>query len=60
MQTHDGNDQRPEASNPDGRRNDERSAVLDEGQLVRPQVPDVADRTVCLSACLTGSGKVST
>lgn len=60
MQTHDSNDQRPEAGDPDRRRDAERGAVLNADQLVRPQVPDVADRTVCLTAVLTGSGKVST
>lgn len=56
MQAHDSSDQRPPESHPDRRRDDERCPNHDEDQLVHPQVPDGADRTVCLSATLAGEG----
>ena len=59
MQAHDSSNQCSEAVNPDGRRDDAGSAVPPSGGVVFPQVPDAANRTVCLSARLVGSGKVA-
>ena len=55
MQSHD-NDQCATQGYSDGRRNAEQSAAQSSDKLECPQVPDVANRTVCLSAGLTGKG----
>lgn len=55
MQSHD-NDQCTAQSDFDGRRNAEQSAAQSSDRVECTQVPDVANRTVCLSAGLTGKG----
>jgi len=55
MQAHDDN-QCPAQGYPDGRRDAEQSAVEDEDWLECTEVPVMDDRTVCLSAGLTGNG----
>lgn len=56
MQSHDSGNQRPEEVNPDGRRNDERSAVQD-AHGVAPALPvNAPNRAVHLSANLRGKG----
>lgn len=50
------NDQRPQTSNPDGRRDTEQSSAQGEGRVVHPDVSDMDNRTVCLSATLAGKG----
>lgn len=59
MQPHDSNDQRPAQVDTDGRRDTERRAIPDTRGVVCPQVPDMDNRTVCLSAKLIGSGKAA-
>ena len=59
MQPHNSNDQRTPESDSNGRWDAEQSAVQGASGLVLPQVPDVANRTVCLSAGLTGNGGVT-
>jgi len=59
MQPHDSGNQRPEEVNPDGRRDDERSAVQDAHGVAPAQVPDAPNRTVHLSANLRGTGGVA-
>jgi len=43
----------------DGGWNDERSTVQGKDELVHTEVPNVAHRTVCLSASLSGKGGAS-
>jgi len=59
MQSRNGNDQRTEKSTADGRRNTERSPILPEGGMEHQEVPDVGNRTVCMSATLRGEGKAA-
>ena len=59
MQAHDSNDQCSEAVNSDGRRDDAGSAVPPSGGVAHQEVPDAANRTVCLTANLSGNGGVS-
>lgn len=58
MQSHDSNDQRPAQEPADGRRDTEQSSMEAANGLAGAQVPDMADRTVCLSATLTGAGNI--
>ena len=58
MQPH-SNDQCPEAGDSDGRRNAEQSAHADADRVVRAETPDSANRTVCLSATISGKGGFS-
>lgn len=59
MQAHDSDDQRPEEKPADGRRDVERSAVQDADGVASAPVPDVGNRTVCLSANIIGKGGVA-
>ena len=59
MQPHDSNDQCAPEGTTDGRRDTERSTDDGAAGLAPAAVPDVADRTVCLSARLVGSGKAA-
>jgi len=56
MQPHDSNNQRATQGATDGRRDAERSPADDADRLASAPVPDVADRTVCMSARLVGKG----
>ena len=59
MQAHDSNDQRPEESNSDGRRDTEPRTTQNSVGLALEAVLDLGNRTVCLSAGLSGKGGVS-
>lgn len=56
MQTHDSNDQRPTEGTTDGRRDTERCAEEGATGLAPAPIPDMGNRTVCLSATLSGKG----
>lgn len=56
MQSHDSNDQRATEGTTDGRRDTERRTDVDADRLASAPVPDMADRTVCMSARLVGKG----
>lgn len=56
MQPHDSNDQCSTEGSTDGRRDTERCTDADADRLASAPVPDMADRTVCMSARLVGKG----
>lgn len=58
MQPHDSSDQRPAQESTDGRRDTERSSVEAANGVAPATVSDVGNRTVCLSATLTGAGNI--
>ena len=59
MQTRERSGECPPKSDTDGRRDTEQRADQNESRVALPPVPDMGDRTVCLSANLKGSGGVS-
>ena len=60
MQSQPSNDKRAAKECTDRGRNAEQSAIQDSDRVAHSEIPDMANRTVCLSANLQGKGGLAT